>query len=55
MDLPVAMETTEHAEIELSLSRNHLSDCSHIRKKNSSSKATSCSLELVICIRLMRK
>lgn len=33
MDLPVAMETTEHAEIELSMSRSHLSDGSHIKKK----------------------
>lgn len=55
MDLPVAVETTEHAEIELSMSRSHLSDGSCIKKKKKSiSKVTSYSLELVICVRLMR-
>lgn len=56
MDLPVAMETTEHGEIELSMSRSHLSDGNHIKKKKkkSISKVTSYSLELVICVRLMR-
>lgn len=33
VDLPVAMETTEHAEIELPVSRSHSSDGSHIKKK----------------------
>ena len=54
VDLPVAMETTEHAEIELPVSRSHSSDGSHIKKKRSISKVTSYSLELVICVRLMR-
>lgn len=46
MDFPVAMETTAHAEIELSMSRSHSSGGSHIKKKKSISKVTRYSLEL---------
>lgn len=50
------METTEHIEIELSVSRSQLSDGSYIKKtKKSNSKLTSYSPELMISVRLMRR
>lgn len=54
MDLLVAMETTEHAEIEVFTSPEAICQMVAILKKRGISKVTSYSLELVICVRLMR-